>query len=607
MITVLGLPEVPYNVERWTYVTKPVYPVKINASQIPIGANETYVYTLEENHTYHVYCYGEWVDYNPYHNKTDYDIFVYNPVGEQVSYHTEAAGLPEHLGTTVDQPFFTPKHTGNYSFLIKNDPRESQGAKSATFMLIEHLQCNRWHKRYLHGKVNDQPVENTSWAYEFYTTSERVEVQIEVPDTLDMYEARLYLMANPSKKISVLLNDVPLAWEPGLYGELLSRTPTPYGGYNLNSRGFRHTDAMASCEYPGEDMLINYSSPYEGNILYHLVLIAEHGAGDVNFRIKTDFENPTLKILNPPKTVPPKNDTTITMFAEDNTSEVERAVLNYTTDGWTTWNSIGMASASNQTYVGTIPQQLAGTTVQYRIVAWDTVENSIEVQSNFTVKHPTNLSCSLSASTIYLGENLTVSGLITHGGAVVTLNYVCDNTTVSRLASANSSGFFMDVYKPNRTGLWTVLASWLGNETCFGASSVYKNFTVEKSPTSVTCDISREEVTVGENVSVTGFVEPVMKNMLITLIFVRPNGSIVERYVNVKPNGTFTADFQPDSIGFWRVQAKLESDNLQYQSSSSDLKSFTVNDTWINRYKFYVVGGAVALVVVAVVYVRKRK
>jgi len=70
-------PSVPYNLGNWTYVSKPVLPLKINASQIPIGANWTYVYALNANHTYHVYFYGEWV--NPIDPKTDYDVFVYKP------------------------------------------------------------------------------------------------------------------------------------------------------------------------------------------------------------------------------------------------------------------------------------------------------------------------------------------------------------------------------------------------------------------------------------------------------------------------------------------------------------------------------------------------
>jgi len=596
-------PQVPYNLGNWTYISKPVFPVKINASQIPIGANWTYVYPLNKNSTYHVYCYGEWIDYDPHSAKTDYDIYVYDPNGTQESYHTEAAGLPEHLGTTVDQPLFTPKHTGNYSFLIKNDPRESQGEKEATFMLIEHVDCNKWYQRYMEGKVNDKPVENTSWAYEFNTTSRHVEVWIEVPDTLDMYEARLYIMANPSKGMGVLLNNIPLAWEPGLYGTLSGL----YGGYNLDSRGFRHSDAMASCEFPGQDMLINYTCPYEGNVLYHLVLIAEHGNGVLNFMVKTDFEAPKLSIQEPIEATYSNNETVITVYVDEN-SGLKKVLLNYTTDDWATWTAMDMTASKNQTYIGTIPGQPAGTTVKYRILAFDNAGNKAEAQSSYVVNDPTNITCSLSKSVIHYGENITVTGSISHGGATVTLNYTCGDDVTSKSLSTNSSGFFSDTHVPNKTGSWAVLVCWAGNETCFGTSSGYMNFTVKKAPMSITCNVTRETMTIGENIMVTGIVYPVVENASVILVFTMPNGSTIEQHVYTSSNGTFTTSFKPDATGLWHIQTKFDGDDLRGKAYS-EAKSFHVNDTWINRYMIYIMGVVAGVVAVLVVgfFVRRRR
>ena len=601
-IRVSAQPLVPYSLGNWTYVSKPVFPVKINASQIPIGANWTYVYTLNQNSTYHVYCYGEWIDYDPASAKTDYDIFVYDPFGELESYHTEAAGLPEHLGTTVDQPFFTPKHTGNYSFLIRNDARESQGEKEATFMSIEHIECNKWYQRYMDGKVNEKPVENTSWAYEFNTTSKHVEVWIEVPDTLDMYEARLYIMANPTKGTGSLLNDMPLAWEPGLYGDLSGL----YGGYNLDSRGFRHTDATASCEFLGEDMLINYTVPYEGNLLYHLVLIAEHGNGNLNFMVKTDFEAPELSVKDAPEAVYSNNETTITVYVEDH-SGLDEVLLNYTSDDWATSTALEMTASQNQTYVGTIPGQPAGATVKYRILVSDEAGNKAEVQDSYVVKNPTNLTCSLSKSVIQYGENITVTGSISHGGATLTLNYTCDDVVVPKLLFTNSSGFFTDAYFPNKTGSWAVIVSWAGNETCFDASSGYRNFTVEKTTMSITCNVTKESITIGENITVTGSVYPIVENSNVTLVFTTSNATI-EQYAYTNSNGTFTASFKPNLIGSWRVQTRLDGDDLRCEAYS-ELKPFRVNDTWINQYGIYIMGAVVAVVAVLAIgfFVRRRR
>jgi hypothetical protein len=164
-------------------VEKPTFPVYFNESQVPIGKNWTVVCTLEEDHSYHVYCYGAWVHTGP-EPKTDYGIFVYDPQGALESMHTEAAGLPEHLGTTVDDAFFVPASTGNYTFVIVNDARESNGAEQATFMIIENVECVKWYTHEVTGKVGDTPTFSTSWAGAFMTESPRIELWVRVPDTL---------------------------------------------------------------------------------------------------------------------------------------------------------------------------------------------------------------------------------------------------------------------------------------------------------------------------------------------------------------------------------------------------------------------------------------
>ena len=509
-------PTVPYTLGNWTYVNKPVLPVRINVSQIPIGSDWTYVYPLEAGSAYRVYCYGDWIDYSPTLNKTDYDIFVYDPSGNLESYHTEAAGLPEHLGTTVDHPFFIPKQSGDYSFCVKNDARESDGAEAATFMLIEHVDSGVWHQRYMEGKVDDEPVEKTTWAYEFNATSSRVEVWVEVPNTLDMYEARLYIMTNPSEDENATLNDVPLAWESGLYGN----TSETYGGYNLDSDGLRYNEAIASCEYPGEDMLINFTVPVEGNLLYHLAFIAEHGEGTINFMVKTDFDAPELTILDPLEKVNPNNATSISVHMEER-SNLETVTLNYTNDNWTTSTAVEMIASQNQIYSGTIPGQVAGTVVNYTVSARDTSGNSAEVLGSYEVKNWANITLDLSSPVVYCGENITVTGSAPVSETNVTLtyamlsnstlnstvldyaavndailNHTSNNTAVSRLVPTDSSGNFSDVYSLNQTGKWIVWASWNGSQTYFAASSDYLKFTVKKVLMTIICNITSKSVTI---------------------------------------------------------------------------------------------------------------
>jgi hypothetical protein len=134
-----------------TYMEKPVFPVLINESQVLVGQNWSIVCPLRANHSYHVYFYGEWVN-NGSEPITDYDIYVYDPYNTLESNHTASAGLPEHLGSTVDESFFVPKFSGNYTFVVVNDSSESMAAQKATFMIIEDVECNAWRTHYVEGR-----------------------------------------------------------------------------------------------------------------------------------------------------------------------------------------------------------------------------------------------------------------------------------------------------------------------------------------------------------------------------------------------------------------------------------------------------------------------
>jgi hypothetical protein len=619
-------PNVPYFVENWTYVNKPVLPVRINASQIPVGSDWTYVYPLEAGSAYRVYCYGDWIDDSPTLSKTDYDIFVYDPSGELESYHTEAAGLPEHLGTTIDHPFFIPEQTGDYSFRVKNDARESDGSEAATFMLIEHVETGRWYQRYMKGKVRDVPVEKTTWAYEFNSNSSHIEVSVEVPDTLDMYEARIYTMTNPSEDEDSILNGLPLAWESALYGEASKN----YGGYNLDSDGLRYAEAMASCEYPGEDMWINFTAPTEGNLLYHLVFIAEHGEGNIKFMIKTDFDAPELTLVDPVEKAEPKSRTDITAQIQE-VNNLETVTLNYTTNNWETLGTARMVASKNQTYTASIPGQSAGTLVNYTVLACDTSGNSAEVSGSYEVKNWANITLELQSTSAYCGESVTVTGSIPASEANVTLtyailtnftvssavldsavasdaiwNYTLNTTAVSRVVSTDIMGKFSDVCALKQAGKWVVWASWNGSKTYFAESSGCLKFTMNKMLTSVTCNITSSSITIGENITVTGQVYPAMENLTVAVTFISSNTTVTKTALTY-PNGTYVLNWKPDSMELWRVHAQIAEDTTKNAAYSSPT-TFKVNDTWLNQYMLYIIGGVGGVAGVAVVlFIRKRR
>jgi len=443
-----------------TYVEKPMFPVYLNESQVPIGKNWTVVCPLQAGHSYHVYCYGDWV-HTGEAPKTDYDIYVYKPQGELESTHTEAAGLPEHLGTTVDDAFFVPASSGNYTFAIVNDARESNGAEQATFMVIENVECDMWYTHSVTGKVADAPAFNTSWAYEFVTASPQIELWVRVPDTLDMYEARLYLMSTAE---SFTVNNVSLPWEPGLYGNL-----STVGGYNLESEEYRGV-AYASCEFNGQDMFLNYTLSSARENVYHLVFMGEVGEGTIEFLVKTTFGG-VLSPLTFPQRVTPANETLIAYAT--NTTRLENATLQYTIDNWKNATKMNMV-VSNMTCNATIPQQEAGSFVEYTVQATDTVKNMLVATGNFTVKYISAITdFNATRIPVTIGENITVTGTISAeaGGAPVTVTLMSANATETLTCTALGNGTFTATYQPETIGDWMVQASFAGNSSVYACES----------------------------------------------------------------------------------------------------------------------------------------
>lgn len=461
---------------NWTYMEKPMFPVLFNESTtIGIGQNWSIVCPLRANHRYHAYCYGQWVN-NGSEPKTDYDIYVYNPLGEMEGYHTESAGLPEHLGTTTNEPLFAPKYSGNYTFVLTNDLRESNGTQQATFMVIENVECDVWHEHYVEGKnAESLPVLNTSWAYEFATESQHIEVWVNVPDTLDMYEARLYLMADTKSQNYTALNGVPLAWEQGLYGE----SNGTYGGYNLESNEYRGV-AYASCEHYGQEMFLNFTSSHAGKSLYHLVFIGEVGSGTIDFLVKTDFGSASLKPLTVPFRVFPYNDTAVA-YASDSTDLVN-ATLCYSTDNWGNSTVVGMEIVDNRTCRAVVPGQNAGLLVAYRVEASDVLKNVLMANGSYTVKYPSTLNLTLIQEAVHIGENITVNGslLPEAGNLSVTVVFNMANETKKMVVYTVADGTFTASFQTEDIGTWEAQAIFEGDESLYPSLSTWLTVKVEE-------------------------------------------------------------------------------------------------------------------------------
>ena len=75
--------------------------------------------------------------------------------------------------------------------------------------------------------------------------------------------------------------------------------------------------------------------------------------------------------------------------------------------------------------------------------------------------------------------------------------------------------------------------------------------------TSIVANLSKDTIsrTKAESVTVTGQIKPGIANALITVTFVKPDGTTVDRAVTANEKGAFTVSYTPDTVGNWTITA----------------------------------------------------
>ncbi len=565
-----------------TTVNNPVPAVVIGEGGIPIGKAHTYVYYLRKDHRYHITLSGAWA--NPATHKTDYDVYVYKLSGSVANFyssHTESAGLLEQVANDGLGHFFIPDSSATYYLTVRNDALESAAAEQATLMVIEHIETDVWVGRYMEGKVNEKPRDETNWSYEFASSAKRIRVYIDVPDNLDMYEARLYALASPVKGIGGLAEGIPVAWEPGLRGLLSGAykgvyggTSGVYGGFNFDPQGFRHVGSMASCEMDGQDMVIDFNTTTSGVILYHLALIAEYGSGSLNFVVQTDFDPPVLQLVDPPTAVAASEPTRLEVDIRDD-SGVGEVSCSYSSDGGDAWWRAAVEPCGGGRYGATVPGVPPGTIVDYVFEAEDAMGNRQEARGSYEAIGRSSLRMSLGDINYFGGEEVTPRGFIDPAGREVDIKYVHGDETFNFTVLASDRGDFNHSFTPPSIGEWAVFAEYAGDEDYLPSASERLNFTVESIPTEVSCGVSRERVEQGGKVTISGEFSLEREGVAVELVL-KSKDSIKNLVATTSPRGAFSLDFEPETLGRWSIRAKVQSDGLVYAGSESALVELNV-------------------------------
>jgi hypothetical protein len=172
---------------------------------------------------------------------------------------------------------------------------------------------------------------------------------------------------------------------------------------------------------------------------------------------------------------------TLDMY-EANSTALENATLCYTSDHWINTTTVAMA-VSNMTCNATIPQQEAGSFVEYAVQAVDTLKNNLTATGDFTVKHPSSIAdFNSTQKTVLLGENVTVTGTLEPPAAnnSITIQFMSANATETINCLTFENGTFTGSFQPETTGIWAAQASFSGSDTVYECESGMVLVTVEE-------------------------------------------------------------------------------------------------------------------------------
>jgi len=586
--------------ERIT-IEKPFEPVIIEEGTIPLNTRYRadpleILCRLEEGRKYHIYLVGGWIknmtEIEPDYPITDYDIEVFDSQNNLISSHTEAAGLPEQVANDKERQYFVPIITDTYRFVIHNDPEDSEGDEQAVFMIIEHLEMNKRYELYLEGRPSpSEPYpEDYVWAYEFSTPNENFQLHVDVPDPepekgitgLDMYEVRVFPMANPSAEVGYYISGVGVPEGKLLQGEVEGQ----YGLYNTSIPGEYFPELRASGEYAGEDMDVIFGKPQHNEtelvletreVFYYMAMLAEYYHGTVSFYIKTDYRQINVTIIESPE-VGVTGDEHRVVAELQSPGVITRAWLNYTTDGWRTEEKIQLQEDFGL-YVGWLPRFELLDSVQYRIYAEDEIDNSGMGGSGFLVLDPASLRIRTSRTKVNGGESIEIEGEAVESSEI-TLR-IRSNDFEENINIKVDDEDWSYMFTPQKEGNYNAKVFFDGDDTHDKAESREITFSMEKQSPSINYVINPRQVKKTREFEVSGTLSPQISGLPVKLVCITPTSSFEVDTITLG-DGSFSFFVVPEEIGTWQVLPQIaESDFVD--GTHGEIESFDVIELTIKE------------------------
>jgi hypothetical protein len=128
-------------------------------------------------------------------------------------------------------------------------------------------------------------------------------------------------------------------------------------------------------------------------------------------------------------------------------------------------------------------------------------------------------------------------------------------------------------------------------------------------PTELSCSISKNTITQGDGIVVSGSINVSLSGKTVTLTYKKPDESTLNRTVTTGSDGSYSDSYTPDAAGSWSVTASWIGDSL-HNGATSSTRSLTVNSvTFIlfTPFGIALMGGAIILIIIIIVVLMRGK
>ena len=195
-------------------------------------------------------------------------------------------------------------------------------------------------------------------------------------------------------------------------------------------------------------------------------------------------------------------------------------------------------------------------------------------------KFTSTLSLEPSSTRVNPGSRILISGDLDPTRSdvpiLLTLTHPDDTFEEMTIQTTFMGHYSIDI-TPSEPGLYTVKASWEGDENYAGSESTLSEITVKKMSSKLVIDVSEIMISAGESVTIIGHLEPSLSNALIEIFITKPDGSQDEVEVYTDSAGEYSIEYTLNEPRFYFVKASWQGNDRFNGSSSRTLETEVID------------------------------